>query len=1375
VEPVAGIAPPLGQPATPVSVWRLRTGTVAAGLVALAFSQRPGLIVGDTKADLVLDPGGFLSRALTAWDPQQAFGQLQNQAYGYLWPVGPFFWLGHALGVPAWVVQRSWWALLLVVAFLGCVRLAGALGIGSPATRLVAGVAYALSPRVLSVLGAISVEALPLAVLPWVLLPLVGSGRSDRKAAALSGVAVLCIGGVNAAATLAVLPLPALYLVLTRRRRLLGWWAGAVVLATAWWLLPLLVLGRYAYPFLDEIENAGITTQVTTVTNALRGTGQWLAYLVVHGAPRWPAGFEIATSALPVLGTAVVAGIGLAGLTRLRSHRWLLVSVLLGTAVLAVGHAGTLTSPVAGEVRQLLDGPLNAFRNVHKFDPLIRLPLALGLAHALTLRPSLPRLPRLAPAVAAAVGLGLVATAAPVWGGTLAPEHGYAALPGYWRDTAAWLDQHAGPARGRALLEPAANFGDYQWGSPTDEPLQALARSPWAVRDSVPLGAPGATRLLDAVEARLATGQPSPVLAAVLARAGVRYVVLRNDIDPDRAGSERPAVVRAALAGSPGLSLAAAFGPRQRAGLDADDSAVPGPPGSPAVEIFAVDAPDGPADAAFYPRAGAVAMSGGPEGVFALADAGLLAGRAVIATPDLPGPGAVDAVAVTDTYRRRSINFGADPGSRYSPVLPASVDPGAGRPAADLEPYGAPDVAEQSTEVLAGAAAVRASSSAADPFAATYLGPQRRPESAFDGDPGTSWVSDSASGPLGQWVEVSLERPVTAGSIAVTMLADPSIGPAVTWLRLDTDAGERTVPVLPGKRPQQVPLPPGPTARVRITIDRVDGADAGAAGIREVAIPGAPAVTPGVAVPTDAAPLLAAGLPWTVLTAREPGRRGDCVDTSTAGPDPGTWTCVVGMATAGEETGPLDRRFTTGRAAAVSVRVSATPRQGPALNAVLDRAYGYRATGSSALSADPSARPGAAYDGDPATAWLPATDDPAPQLRLDLGSTVTLSGLRLGGAARDYAGLAGVVLAGGGQRRELRAAAGTQRFAPLRAREVTLTVRRVAGADGGLRPVRLAEVGLVGAPARAAGMVSVDCGGGPVLGLDGARIETAVTAPAAALLTLAPVPARGCAGPVGLAAGGHRLTTAPAAGTPFEAYAAALSGDRPLPAAGPARAVRVDSRSAEHRVLAVAAGAAGYVALAEGYNAGWRATAGGTPLTPVRLDGWRQGWILPAGGATRIEVRFTPGRWHRAGLLGGLVVALLLLVLAFAPDWGGQGRAPGEFERWRVAATAVVIGLPILLIGPAGVAPAGLAFLVPPRWRAATAAGLLAAAGLALGFAPGAGVAPALAQLAAVSSLVLAAAALHPQPLPAAGARPPGSGAPPAPTTAPPPPPTPAP
>ena len=60
---------------------------------------------------------------------------------------------------------------------------------------------------------------MPVAALPWVLIPLVTGARggSPRRAAARSGVALLFAGGVNAAATLAILPVPALWL-LTRGR-----------------------------------------------------------------------------------------------------------------------------------------------------------------------------------------------------------------------------------------------------------------------------------------------------------------------------------------------------------------------------------------------------------------------------------------------------------------------------------------------------------------------------------------------------------------------------------------------------------------------------------------------------------------------------------------------------------------------------------------------------------------------------------------------------------------------------------------------------------------------------------------------------------------------------------------------------------------------------------------------------------------------------------------------------------------------------------------------------------------------------------------------------------------------------------------------------
>src|SRR5882724_1091709 len=161
-------------PGPGVVVWRLRVATCCVLLAALCFVQQPGRIVPDTKVDLAIAPVAWLGRALHAWDPSGNFGQMQNQAYGYLFPMGPFFAVGKMLAVPAWVVQRLWWALLLCTAFTGVVLLAGRLGIGTPWARLAGGLVFALSPRILSELGPVSVEIWPSAVAPWVLLPLIG-------------------------------------------------------------------------------------------------------------------------------------------------------------------------------------------------------------------------------------------------------------------------------------------------------------------------------------------------------------------------------------------------------------------------------------------------------------------------------------------------------------------------------------------------------------------------------------------------------------------------------------------------------------------------------------------------------------------------------------------------------------------------------------------------------------------------------------------------------------------------------------------------------------------------------------------------------------------------------------------------------------------------------------------------------------------------------------------------------------------------------------------------------------------------------------------------------------------------------------------------
>jgi arabinofuranan 3-O-arabinosyltransferase len=377
---------------------RLRQAGYAVILTALAFAQSSGEMVADTKFDLLTGPRRFLAGAVRLWDPGAAFGQLQNQAYGYAWPMGPFFVVGELVRLPPWVVQRLWWALLLCAAFFGVLRLARALGLGTPGTQVLSAFAFVLTPRITTLLGGVSVEIWPMALAPWVLLPLVHASvrGSVRRAAALSALVVATCGGVNAVAVAAVLPLGVVFVVTRargpRRWRLLGWWTLFTVLATAWWWLPLLVLGRYSVPFLDYIENATITTVPTDLARSLVGESDWVAYFA---GIDFQAGQQLVSTPFLMLDAAAVVALGLLGVALRDNHerRFLTLGLVTGLVLVGFGYAGDLAGFFAADRADALDGVLAPLRNLHKFDVVLRIPLVLGLAHAMAALPRLLRNP----------------------------------------------------------------------------------------------------------------------------------------------------------------------------------------------------------------------------------------------------------------------------------------------------------------------------------------------------------------------------------------------------------------------------------------------------------------------------------------------------------------------------------------------------------------------------------------------------------------------------------------------------------------------------------------------------------------------------------------------------------------------------------------------------------------------------------------------------------------------------------------------------------------------------------------------------------------------------------------------------------------------
>jgi arabinofuranan 3-O-arabinosyltransferase len=1304
---------------------RIRLVAFSLMLAVLPVCTAPGRIIADTKLDLAIDPGRFLARALTLWDPQQ-FGQLQDQAAGYLFPMGPFFWAGHAAGLEPWVVQRLWISAVVVTAFLGTVRLAERLGIGSPWTRIAGGLAYAASPAALSLLGGLSAELLPAALLPWILLPLVTAARGGRpgRPAVRSALAVGLAGGINGAATAAVL-LPAVLCILTLSRpgsrwRILAWWCPAVVAATLWWTVPLGLLSRYGVPIIPYTESASTTTSVTGLAETLRGTENWVSYLIVDGQPWWLPGYRLVTGTAPALLTALAAGLGLAGLTspRLPARRFLLCSVLAGLVIISAGHLTSLGNPLAGPVDQLINGPAAAFRNLRKFDPMIRLPVALGLAHLLTVI----RLPRLRTVTAWAAALALGGLALPAYTGGAAPAGNYIQIPPYWASAAAWLNQHAG--RQAVLIEPGAPFGQYTWGSPLDEVLQPLITADWAERSLSVIGSPGNERLLDAIDQQLASGAGSAALARVLAGMGVRYVVVRNDLNRAVLTGAWPARLSQALASSPGITRVAQFG-EVTGSPGPDDAATDFDPPGAAVGIYQVAGASPVVTTA--PAATALRVYGGPEALLTLAGEGLPAGRPVLLNAD---PGGVPAAAavITDSLRRRVRNFGEVRRS-YSPTLTA------GQPAATFEATG--DYTEPGwaryqavARYRGGISDVSASSSAADIAAIPgQWASGLQPFAAVDGDPRTAWESGSWNGPVGQWIRLRFLDPDDPGTISVAFADRPEVGPAVSQVTITTAAGRVTDRVLAtGGRAQQLRVPPGRTGWLQLTVTGV----AGRAGfgtqvaIRELTVPG---LTDRRAIVAPALP--AGSRPAAVVLAKAQPWPSGCMRTTVR------WVCAPALAVPTEEQYGVDHSFTVPDPGQVTLRgqaVLTTPLRGgtyPGTGRSGHRRPEVWARASSTYTADPRDQALAAADGNPATTWIASTTDPQPVLTIGWRHRITVRRITVHRTPGDQGLLQVLVSGSGGQVRGGNIGpSGVVRFAPMRTRRLTIRFTPLQG------PLQITDVTIPGVPAARppARPLRLGCGQGPEISVNGLAVPTRVTGTYPDVLAGRPVRFTAC-GKVLLLPGANEVIEPATDQYSVQDVVLARPGARVLDPTGSPAAGRVGTVAwgSTRRVLRVTAGPASYLVVNENFNAGWQAaTAGGTLLRPVRLDGWKQAWLLPAGTTGLVTLTYRPAGVYRVAVFGGLaalaVILLLALIFPLAP-----GRWPRRRARERAPAASSGPDEPASTAGPAGTAePAGAGRdrRVGPQLAATLTVALavgLALTGLWLGGWPGAVILPAAA------------------------------------------------
>jgi arabinofuranan 3-O-arabinosyltransferase len=807
-----------------------------------------------------------------------------------------------------------------------------------------------------------------------------------------------------------------------------------------------------------------------------------------------------------------------------------------------------------------------------------------------------------------ALGLLLVLVmAAPAWLLNLRSGPGWDAVPGYWYDAFAYVGKADPDAR--TLLLPATGFGEYDWGRTVDEPAQAIARSPWAVRNQVPLGSEGNTRLMDSVDAALADGRGDPGLAALLARSGYRFLLLRNDIDRERNTAPPIATLRAGLAGSPGIAKAAEFGP---------------------LEVYEVRKPVPLATATSTTDVPTV--SGGPENLLPLIDSGQLdPATPTVLTGDGGSPGGPRLV--TDGLRRAERNVGGVR-DNLSQTLTAGEAYRQQRAAGDLLPF--PGQEHQTVAAYRGIRSVTASTAAS--FADAFGGsdPSHQPFAAIDGDPRTAWHSSSFTGPIGQWLEVELDTPRLVNSVELQMVDDLRVGWPATRIRITTDNGSVEQPVIRGAGPHEYSVAGGVTRTVRITLlSLVVGRQDGNVGIAELKIPDTEPQR-ALEVPADLPAGPAPGFAFT----RGQQPRYACLPLGAA------LRCDAAAARDGEEPDGIRRLFSTPAEETYLVGGTVLPAGGGRNPVSLP---GVTVASTSQLGGDPAAAGLAAVDGDPGTTWRPDVTDLRPALTLGWSSPKRISGLHLevspssGAKAPRQVELVGR----SGTRPVQLDAGGSASFEPLDTDQLQIVLPGddddpAARAVVGIGSLTLSgSDGLLPAPDPA---FTVPCGSGPNVHLDGLDYRTSVQGKLSDLTAHRPLALGMCRdseGGIALPAGGHELRT-----DRSESFVVQDLWLRPSGTTAPPvhRAVQVGRWNAASRSVTVGPGAEAVLAVPENANAGWTATLDGQQLTRTRVDGWQQAWIVPAGAGGVVSLAFTPDANYRLSLLIGAAAVLVLLV-----------------------------------------------------------------------------------------------------------------------------------
>ncbi|HEV3328288.1 MAG TPA: alpha-(1-_3)-arabinofuranosyltransferase family protein [Acidimicrobiales bacterium] len=1337
---------------------RSRWHLVVLALIAYVplLATHPGWIAADTKAYLYLDPTQLLQSVRYLWNPNVGMGSVTHQNIGYLFPMGPWYWLFHVLGVPTWVAQRLWMGTLLFAAATGVRYLARLLGV-SAWGQLAAALTYMLTPYLIDYLARTSAILMPWAGLGWLVgFIVVAVRRGGWRYPALFALVVALIGGVNATSVLLVGLAPALWLVLAGLSKEASWPAvgratlkagvlSAVV--SLWWVAGLWAEGAYGINVLRYTETFPTVTMTSLSSEVFRGLGYWYFYGNDKIQPWTLASSGYMSNYLGVLVSFSLPALALAcaALVRWRYRAFgvllVVVGVVLAVGAYPLGHP----TPLGTIFRSIGENSTIglAMRSSNRVLPLVVLGLALLLGAGVgALRAWRPNASMIAAIV---VGALACVNMAPLFEGNIVatnlmfPE----TLPRYVTDAANFLNAQSEKP---VLALPGVDFGYYRWGVTGDAVWPGLLTRGYIQRQAVLQGEPASANLLRALDESIQDGVFDPATLVPMARLmGASNVLLQSDIQYERFDTPRPQALWLQLRRPPqGMSFERGFGPERPLGtlvgpiLDETQLAIPTNASyPPALAVFKVTKPRKLLRTESMQDP--IVLAGDGEGVLLAAGAGLLDGRRraiVYAASETPrGLRALASahgteLVLTDTNANELDTWGTLH-TTYGYVEAVGQPPAGYNPSEQALPI-FPDNSGATKTVLQlqGIRSVTASGYG-NPVANA---PEAQPYNAVDGNSRTAWTVGAFSDPRGQYLRVGFVHPTFVSQV---LLRQPQLGVRTRWItkvQLGFSSGPPVTAYLgPSSRThgQTIRFSPRTSKSLTVTIEDMTGSHtdfSGASGVgfATVFVPGVGPATSTLRLPTD------------LLTGA--GRSGD------------RRTLVILLhrlraATVPPRTDPeafMSRTFTLPSPRTFDVSGTArlsTLVPDSTIDALVGRGSG---TGDHVVSTSSSTTligsltngSWAAFDGDPTTSWSPAFLAPGiPAVSATLSRPTGLSSLTLRYVNDGRHSLPSVlrIITGTGQHAvvaipkvavaSLHAKQGTVdvvvlHFPRIRGTRFTFafpiqrtvtTLDHVSGRTIAL-PIGIAEITMPGvSPGTTPTLLAGRCTGG-LLTIDGTDVPVRITGSTSHSLVQGAAQVTGCGGPVRLSSGTHVLKTAPGYRTGWNLDTLMLRSGSTA-ASGVAAMAKVThvawtSPVSLHATLSRQSRPS-WLVLNQSYSRGWQASVDGHDLgAPMLLDGGFTAWRLGATpkGAT-VAITWAPQQTVDLALLLSLLgLALVVACIVrggrrqrLATEEGDESvRWPALSWPWRQRAAPTLVLAALATVAAMAIAGPAVAIVVVP-------------------------------------------------------------------------------